>query len=352
MPKNNYIIESMYAKYADMSRLDEARNPKGKNRVRDKVDLGGAPIINRSPKGKPLSELTPKERAKWEKEKKELKKKWSDDYKYDTSDSVDLGGAPLAEARNPENDEVNAAIKRYLSSDKAYIPKKDKELFNKYGITPDKLSKKFGSQKIVTGAGGRNGSTVISTDTMLNLHPDYDYANSLTKKKLSGGDIEQPTNDMRYYVNILNQRPDTRTPEDTSKMSWNQLKSLQPYIDEKSRIINSNEDIKRAKQREAEQIEQIKQDTQRQISYKQKDKDDTMRRAKLKHNAHNKNESLSLKESMFGYSRINEIIDFLADIGYDDEDEACALFLSVLLNFVTEDQVNQAIEEVTDYVEG
>lgn len=64
------------------------------------------------------------------------------------------------------------------------------------------------------------------------------------------------------------------------------------------------------------------------------------------------NESLSLKEAMFGYSRMGEIIDFLDDIGYSDEDEACAAFLSVLLNYVTEDQVNQAKEDITDYVEG
>ena len=63
------------------------------------------------------------------------------------------------------------------------------------------------------------------------------------------------------------------------------------------------------------------------------------------------NESLSLKEAMFGYSRMGEIIDFLDDIGYSDEDEACAAFLSVLLNYVTEDQVNQAKEDITDYFE-
>ena len=222
----------------------------------------------------------------------------------------------LAEARNPENDEINAAIRRYLSSNKAYIPKKDQELFAKYDIHPGKTFPWRGSSKnprAVWGKGGGSGyGEKISANTLPN-HPDYDIANKLTKKKLGGDDIEKPTNDIKYY-NAGGKR-DTINPKDTSKMSWNQFDALQPYHDVKADVLSTNNNIKRAKEREAERINQIKQDTQSTIDWNQSYKDKAMAYAKAKHADKKKNESL-LKESQIPLTH-DDVYDLISDVEYE-----------------------------------
>lgn len=158
------------------------------------IGIGGGPGIldNWHPKGKPLSELTPEERAKWEKDMEEIKR--SDDYKQGrVDDRVDLGGAPLAEARNPENDEVNAAIRKWANSDRNRLSKKDQETLGKYGISlededsalkqhvPKEVKKYYSGKRMV----GSNPQirTGLTKNAVKSKHDDFDSANYLNKER-------------------------------------------------------------------------------------------------------------------------------------------------------------------------
>ena len=188
----------------------------------------------------------------------------------------DIDMAPIAiyesltEARNPENDEINAAIKRYLSSDKAYIPKKDRELFDKYGITPGKFSRKYGSEKYLHGSNDR----VIGQDFLYNVHQDYDFANLLTKEQIDGADKEIPSKDMLRYRYMFGGGP-IASENDDSVVSNNQFDSLQPYASEKEQIKAIQDRRNKALRDEEEKIKAIKKDADR-------DKEDIMNSVRAK----------------------------------------------------------------------
>ena len=226
----------------------------------------------------------------------------------------------LTEARNPENDEVNAAIKRYLASDKAYIPKKDRDLFDRYGITPGKFQRKLGRYM-----DGSNGE-VISADYVDMVHPDYDLAGDLTKKKPDKGDKEYPTKDWMGWRDYWGDRPISKN--DDSTISPNQFKSLQPYASEKEAIWDAKRRRDRALQDEKERIQDIKDQTQRTLGYINDDKAKYMKLAKEKAAERHKarqNESLGLNETggIPGYSnyqsekRLKKLFDKLSEFDED-----------------------------------
>lgn len=280
MSKNNYIIESMYAKYADMSRLNEARNP--------------------------------------------------------------------------ENDEINKVIAR--TAGRRSISPEDKKALQDAGIHR-------GRGGLLTGKGGRE---VTGFQDKIygpskkgwpfgwdrDNYGDVDFKNYLDK----------PINNDKWahdYDSVKALHPYTRGYKEYGGVGdrYNDEKATQEYQnayhkEQTGRDYLSDEDIEAQAQEYKQELIKKREARANKLANLEQKKHDYVAKAKEQHAAKKKNESLSLKESMFGYARMSEIIDFLADIGYDDEDEACAVFLSVLLNFVTEDQVNQAMEEVTDYVEG
>lgn len=243
----------------------------------------------------------------------------------------------LTEARNPENDEVNAAIRRYLDSDKAYIPKKDRDLFDKYGITPDKFPRSLGSRKYIQGSNG----DVIGQDLPLNVHPDYDFANAVTKQKLDKGDKEYTTKDWMKWVDPYGDSP--VSDNDESRMSSNQFDSLQPYWQEKTAIKDAGRRRKRALQDEEERIQSIKDDTQRTLKYIDDDKARFIKSAKKKA-AERKNESLNLNESKQGLvDYFNELMSTFGVKPYEQVD--------YLLGYMSESELSDAIDDFKEYMD-
>lgn len=244
----------------------------------------------------------------------------------------------LTEARNPENDEVNAAIRRYLASDKAYIPKKDRDLFDKYGITPDKFPRSLGSRKYIQGSNG----DVIGQDLPLNVHPDYDLANAVTKQKLDKGDREVSTKDMMGWYDLFDDGPKV-SDNDTSKMSSNQFKSLQPYAQEKELIRDTRRRKNRALQDEEERIKAAKEETERRFKYADEDKERAMKKVRAKRAAR-KNESLNLNESKQGLiDYFNELMSTFGVKPYDQID--------YILGYMSESDLLNAIDDFKEYMD-
>lgn len=241
----------------------------------------------------------------------------------------------LTEARNPENDEVNDAIRRYLASDKAYIPKKDRDLFDKYGISPGKFKRQLGRYM-----DGPNGG-VISADSVDMVHPDYDLAGDLTKKKLDKGDKEYTTKDWMKWVDPYGDSP--VSDNDESRMSSNQFDSLQPYWQEKTAIKDAGRRRKRALQDEEERIQSIKDDTQRTLKYIDDDKARFIKSAKKKA-AERKNESLNLNESKQGLiDYFNELMSTFGVKPYEQVD--------YLLGYMSESELLDAIDDFKEYMD-
>ena len=299
----------------------------------DSVDLGGAPIANWPPKRKSLSKLTPKERAKWEKDMEEIKK--SDDYKQGrVDDRVDLGGAPLAEARNPENDEVNATIRKW--ADNGRLSKKDKEILDKNGLftKPAYRWQSDGRTKAMSSATTHNQ---LTKRDIKNTHPDYDLAGKLKKKKLDSEDIEDNLSRQAWQRNMLS-HDDYREQrkDDDYKVSGNQLKSLQPYAKEKH-------DIKRAKEERDYYSQKVKSAEDRLSNIRNSVKD--------KRDAKKKNESLSLKEGL-NYDDLTEILywcEKMCDkVGWWSSSDPAGLFLDRIFPYLNETQIQYAILDIKD----
>lgn len=237
----------------------------------------------------------------------------------------------LTEARNPENDEVNAAIRRYLASEKDYIPKKDKDLFDKYGIVPGKLGRGKNKEKYMDGP---NGDMAVDG---IDYHPDYDIANSITKQKLDNRDKEVSTKDMMSWYDLFGDGPKV-SDNDTSKMSSNQFKSLQPYAQEKELIRDTRRRKNRALQDEEERIKAAKEETERRFKYADEDKEKAMNSVRAKRAAR-KNESLNLNESKQGL--IDHLYEIINHAGITNEE-----IVDMLLGFMDESQLVEVIDEL------
>lgn len=99
----------------------------------------------------------------------------------------------LTEARNPENDEVNATIRKWANSDRNRLSKKDKEILDKNGISlededsvtkqrvPKEMKKYYSGKRMV----GSNPQirTGLTKNAVKSKHDDFDSANYLNKER-------------------------------------------------------------------------------------------------------------------------------------------------------------------------
>ena len=225
------------------------------------------------------------------------------------TDSTNLKES-LTEARNPENDEVNATIRKWASSSKGNkMSAKDQEILNKNGLKTTKYND--GSTRVV----GKHAG--IKKSDVKKLHPDYDVANYLNKSRIDyfDDDKEYPLKSMIWDQSRekTNSRKDANTP-----LSTNQFNSLQPYRHEKEEVKSANArarrnmmDADRYRQDAKNYIGQYRGYTEddywkdmSRASRHERDAEadknyasDMVKQAKERHDAKKKNESLSLNES-------------------------------------------------------
>ena len=136
----------------------------------------------------------------------------------------------ILEKRNPENDEVNAVIKKWANG-KGKLSKKDKEILDKNDIWLDSgVDMKTGRFSSAMQGGQTRGGYVgdepvdpveLEKADVRSKHPDFDYANYLRKDRAHPDDVETPL------------------PKG-SRMSRNQMRKLQPYDDDKTNIRMAN----------------------------------------------------------------------------------------------------------------
>lgn len=101
--------------------------------------------------------------------------------------------APLDEARNPENDEVNATIRKWANSDRNRLSKKDQKTLDKYGISledEDSVTKRHAPKEIKKYYSGKRmvGSNPqirmgLTKNMVKSKHDDFDSANYLNKER-------------------------------------------------------------------------------------------------------------------------------------------------------------------------
>ncbi len=201
----------------------------------------------------------------------------------------------IDEARNPENDEVNATIRKWANNDR--LSKKDKEILDKNGLFTKSTYKYWPSDGRTKAMTSKATRKQLTKDDINNTHPDYDLTGKLNKKELDRGDVEDDLYTTRTRSGVArNYEPDRpfgydydydRILRDTSrkdanyKVSVNQLRSLQPYTDEKQEIRSARKDRDYAAQK-------LKSAEDRLSGIKNS--------VKAKHDAKKKNESLSLNE--------------------------------------------------------
>ena len=308
MQKKNYIVESMYAKYTDSAdvqkkKLNESAQDMWvlvptQNRYDDPID-----VMKFAKKYGVFDSMS----KAFDKAEELAPDRW------DAFVPVKLSKS-LTEARNPENDEINAALRKWAND--GNLTAKEKALIKDRGITlPNRRSRGYKSSIL-----GKNRAIVNNAkDWVKNAHPDTDFANALEKPRLGDGDVERYVGSpskwwydrYSYASKVASRNPDG------SRMSDNQFKSLQPYADEKRSISFSNNDIEREKRdldwvnRDIEREKDKMAIAQANIKRREKDKNRVQNRiddinnkkksivdqAKAKHTDKKKNESLSLNES-------------------------------------------------------
>lgn len=234
----------------------------------------------------------------------------------------------LTEARNPENDEVNATIRKWANNGR--LSKKDKEILDKNGLFTKSNYKYWpsdGRTKAMTSASTRRQ---LTKGDINNTHPDYDLAGNLNKKKLGSEDIESDLSGQALRTGVFSYDDSMGQRKDNGyKVSRNQLRSLQPYAHEKH-------DIKRAKEDRDYYSRGLKSAEDRLSNIKNSVKD--------KHNAKKKNESL-LKEDM-NTTIVTNIVDWLAD--HETAWEDCCNYFGVDPD--SEELYNVDKDELLDWV--
>ena len=262
-----------------------------------------------------------------------------DDYKFNYSgefDSIrmtpdyDYLDESLTEARNPENDEINAALRKWAND--GNLTAKEKALIRDRGITlPNRRSSGYKSSIL-----GKNRAIVNNAKNWVkNAHPDTDFANALEKPRIDSSDVESPTGKYPYWDknpyrdnhSFLGKTLYAGEP-DGSKMSPNQFRTLQPYAHEKGQLDYANRridrekhdidyvnrDIEREKDKMAKaqanikKIEKDKNKIQNRIDDINNTKKSIVDQAKERHTSR-KNESLSLKEGLRGSNLWGELFD-------------------------------------------
>ena len=333
--KDNYIIESILGKYSDKGTLTEKVNSKNTDSL----------FKNLSKKNQRVSKSDFQAARNTRSLKEALTfQDWLDKTFYPGFDPTDLSDEEyyeledayyaecnftdesLKEARNPENDEVNAVIRKWANSDRNRLSKKDQEILDKNGLSLEDDAWRKGAKRIVGPVYNKdNRDRNMTKGYVKGTHPDYDLKGYLSKKPQSYGDTEVPigwwnssyvkaNKDDPYAAMNARHRKDAR-----QKMSSNQFKSLQPYADEKKELRQNNgaskDAYKRAKEVQALAKDKIK-DAGMKDNFKKavrkyardmnyasrlendaadykKDANRALQQAKEKHAAKKKNESLS-----------------------------------------------------------
>ena len=159
----------------------------------------------------------------------------------------------LTEAKNPENDEVNAIIRNHLGK-RSKISKKEQEVLDRYGISRNETGNFEGPNGKVLGSWGRKtfygpeapvrgkdvgrgeiGFNWASTGRGYRQGDEHnfdavDYANYLTKETPGEG---TPSQNDRYYNRLKKNMPgytlDPNVRQAGNDMTPSELTSLQPY---------------------------------------------------------------------------------------------------------------------------
>lgn len=240
----------------------------------------------------------------------------------------------LDEARNPENDEVNATIRKWAKNGR--LSKKDKEILDKNGLFT-KPAYKWNIDERTKAMSSAATHNQLTKRDINKTHPDYDLAGKLKKKKLDSEDIEDNLSRQAWRQGMLSYDYfDDQRKDNDYKVSRNQLKSLQPYTQEKH-------DIKRAKE-EIDYYSQKLKSAEDKLS-------NTRNSVKAKHDAKEKNESLSLKEGL-NYDDLTEILywcEKMCDkVGWWSSSDPAGLFLDRLFPYLNETQIQYAISDIKD----
>ena len=396
MQKNNYIVESMYAKYTGRTNVQKKKLNESaqdmwvlvptQNRYDDPID------VKKFAKEYGIFDSMSKA---FDKAEELAPDRWDAFVPIRLSES-------LTEARNPENDEVNAALRKWADGGK--LTGKEKAMIKDRNITLP--NRRMGEP--VRGADNR----WMYRHQMQTAHPDADLANALEKPRLADDDREQS---VFYGETNYIPKPKYITPpqayhnklargseSQSGKMSYNQFKSLQPYTKEKISINDAKEDARLAQQamdwederlayakdgmayaqkrikeiqdnkksqqkyidnrnnpkddiayaqRRIKDIQDNKKRYQKYIDDKNNEKKSIVDQAREKHANRNKNESLSLKEG-FNYDDLTEILywcEKMCDkVGWWSSSDPAGLFLDRIFPYLNETQIQYAISDIED----
>lgn len=279
MAKNNYIIESMYAKYAGVTDIQKKRRnlkegyeeegPQTDDTIEEysagamKSDWGQAGlIISKRLDGwyylilgeKPVGPFRSMQEAISQCRKDNPDKELVNFPRYANETKLHIYKtypAPLDEARNPENDEVNTVIRKWANSDRNRLSKKDQKTLDKYGISlkdedsalkqhvPKEMKKYYSGKRMV----GSNPQIQIglTKNAVKSKHDDFDSANYLNKKR--------KTNLETHRENILKNAENHAKKRKNESLSLNEgaqhtkfmmkiLQAVQEHLDNRYENIN------------------------------------------------------------------------------------------------------------------
>ena len=130
----------------------------------------------------------------------------------------------LTEARNPENDEVNAIIRKWANSDRNRLSKKDKEILDKNGISlkdedsatkqhvPKEMKKYYSGKRMV----GSNPQIRmgLTKNAVKSKHDDFDSANYLNKERKTDSETHRE-NIFKNAENHAKKKNESLLKEDT-----------------------------------------------------------------------------------------------------------------------------------------
>ena len=142
----------------------------------------------------------------------------------------------MTEARNPENEEVNAVLRKWANSDRNRISKHDQKVLDDAGIAlrTDKYDAphKYAVHK-------NNEGDIIDLHRMdkyriKNAHPDHDLANDLatTGRHWSNRDRYNKNKDPRFPWRDAEYRSETPEESDALRPYSDEYKSLKRAVDD------------------------------------------------------------------------------------------------------------------------
>lgn len=224
----------------------------------------------------------------------------------------------LNEARNPENDEVNAVLRKWANSDRNRLSKRDQKILDDAGV---KLEPYFPGEKekiVVSSESERRPSGVYERgwgkESIRRMHPDHDIANDVkTDRELH---ISNPYN--------INKNRWDYDDHQLNRETSAEARALRPYSDEYRRRKDSLE-YARKHNWHKEEAEKALNDFRADMQAK-------------------KNESVTLNESKEGLK------DWFWSMIEDNElDTETAT--GILLTYISDEDLLDAVEETKEYLE-